>query len=69
MLVEWKASTEFILSRVVACDEERLIVLSPEGRLHVFELVTLNSSRIVGLESLRAMKTPVNILQLQQIRM
>lgn len=45
VLVEWNASTEFKRSRVVACDEERLTVLSPIGRLEVFELANLKRSR------------------------
>lgn len=47
VLAEWKASTEFKHSRVIACDEERLTVLSPEGHLQVFELARLNGSRRV----------------------
>jgi hypothetical protein len=46
LLVEWKPPTEFKHCRVVACDEERLTVLSREGRLQVFELDSLKSSRV-----------------------
>ena len=45
VLVEWNAPTEFKRSRVVACDEERLTVLSPIGHLEVFELANLKKSR------------------------